>query len=155
MSKPKIGLIGCGAAANRYYLKSLKKHASEIKLYFVDKQEEYAENIKQNIGYGEISTDYGEIVDTLDGVIIALPHSLHHQVSMDFLESGVHVLCEKPLAEEKNQALEMIKTAERNGASLCVNNTRRLFPTFEDIHQMIKREELGEINSGLQGGHFR
>lgn len=147
MPKSKIGLIGCGAAANRYYLTALKKQASEIQLYCVDQQEENAKKLRNKIGYGEILTKYQEILNSVDGVIVALPHTLHFPVSMDFLDSGVHVLCEKPLAEEKKQALEMIETAERNAVSLCVNNTRRLFPSLKSIHKTIKHGEIGKINS--------
>lgn len=148
MGTMKIGVIGCGAAAERYYVPALKKHPELIKnIFLVDKVRSRAEALADKLGGGEIVTNHEDIIDAVDGVIIGLPHFLHFPVAMDFLKAGVHVLCEKPLAESSDEVREMIKTAEDNKASLSVNNTRRMFPTYQAIKEIIDNGSIGKINA--------
>jgi predicted dehydrogenase len=54
----------------------------------------------------------------IDAVYIALPNSMHHAYALPALNSGIHVLCEKPLAIDEAQCLDMIDAAARSGAKL-------------------------------------
>jgi predicted dehydrogenase/nucleoside-diphosphate-sugar epimerase len=146
MDIPKIAIIGCGTVAQRYYVPVLKE-LPEIKekVLLVDRDRRNAEMLQDILGSGEIYLDHRSVLGKADGVLILLPHDLHHQVSMDFLRSGTHVLCEKPLAIQPHEAREMIDTAEEAHAALCLNNTRRLFPSFRAVHEMITAGELGRI----------
>jgi predicted dehydrogenase len=74
-------------------------------------------------------TDYRDLEGLVDGVIIATPPALHHAMAKWFLQRGIHVLCEKPLAESLDQARELVDMARSHHAQLAVNQTRRLFPT--------------------------
>ena len=126
-----IGIIGCGAATQRYYLPALGKVAQSLKeIYFVDPNLDQAEKIQKEFGCGQIFGDYKEIINKVQGAIVIVPNHLHFSVTMDFIRSGVNVLCEKPLAENPDEVKQMIETAGENGAALCVNNTRRMFPIF-------------------------
>ncbi|MDW7646072.1 MAG: NAD-dependent epimerase/dehydratase family protein [Desulfuromonadales bacterium] len=148
MASLKIGIIGCGAATKRYYAPALKKYRDQIQeLFLVDLQVQQAQEIKAEVGYGTVVTDYEAILPSVDGVVIALPHALHHPVALDFLNAGVHVLCEKPLAEFGWQVVDMIDAAEKNKVQLCVNNTRRMFPSFGEVKRILKDGELGSLKS--------
>jgi predicted dehydrogenase/nucleoside-diphosphate-sugar epimerase len=148
MSSFSLGVVGCGAATKRYYVPVLKKYIKIFShIYFVDKNIEQAREIASEVGMGEICSDYKTIIGKAKGVVIVLPHFLHHPVSMEFLNAGVHVLCEKPLAESATQALEMIATAEKNNVGLCVNNTRRMFSSFLEVKKLIDNNRIGPIKS--------
>jgi len=157
MSSISLGLIGCGAAAKRYYVAALKKYKGSFEdVYFVDKNIQQAGMIRDEVGFGQVGSDYIDIVDKVQGVIIALPHLLHYSASLAFLKAGKHVLCEKPLAESAAQVEELLKASRVNHAKLVVNNTRRMFPTHREVKRLIENNEIGDIKSIeiIEGGVF-
>lgn len=148
MKNMKIALIGCGAAAKRYYLPALKKFPSVSEnLYLVDKNPDLAADLSRELGGGHITADYHDIIGKVQGAIIVVPHFLHYSVAMDFLNAGVHVLCEKPLAESAHEVHSMNKAAEEHGVALCVNNTRRMFPSFRAVKETLCSGRIGRLKS--------
>lgn len=148
MGLKSIALIGCGAAALKYYVPALIKHQKKFKkIYFVDVHLEQAKSIATLFDVYETANDYREIVDEVDGAIIAVPHQYHYEIAKFFLEHSKHVLCEKPLVEKPNEAEDIIKIAAKNNVHICVNNTRRMFPIFQKIKEIIDshKDDLVEI----------
>lgn len=157
MNPLRIGIIGCGAAAKRYYVPAFRKYPSLINhLCLVDKNLEQAKELAHHLGGGKAYSDHFEIIGNVDGVIIALPHFLHFPVAMAFLEAGIHVLCEKPLAETSEQSKKMVEAASRSNVHLCVNNTRRMFPAFQAVQKIIESNRLGKLKSirYMEGNSF-
>lgn len=157
MASVKLGILGCGAAAFRYYLPALKNYPDIIKgCCLVDSNTEQAEALASALGGGKVYDDYQKIIGKVDGVINLLPNFLHYSVSIDFLKAGVHVLCEKPLAESAEEVQNMVDEAEKNNAVLCVNNTRRMFPSFQEAKKIISRGDLGRLKKIIyqEGGAF-
>jgi predicted dehydrogenase len=64
---------------------------------------------------------------------------------MELLERGVHVLCEKPLAESPVHAAEMVERATERGLALCVNHTRRLYPAYALVRRLLTEGNLGPL----------
>ena len=143
-----IGIIGCGAATQRYYLPALRKYTNEFEsIYFVDPNLEQAEKTQKEFGRGQTFGDYKEIINKVQGAIVIVPNHLHFSVAMDFIRSGVSVLCEKPLAENPDEVRQMAEEAGANGAALCVNNTRRMFPSFIEAKKLIDQGYIGKLKS--------
>lgn len=155
---PVVALIGCGAIAEQLYLPALSrwKHISE-KLILVDTNEGRIRELSALSGSQHHTLDYREIIDKVDGAIVAVPHHLHYPVTMDFLRAGVHVLCEKPLAESTREACNMVRMAEERGVTLSVNNTRRLFPAYAKVKVLLDNETIGRPLSieYLEGSEFK
>ena len=153
----KLGLIGCGAAAFRYYASAFAKFKSSIaELHLVDKNIELAKKLSAEIGIGAVYSDYRVIMDKVDAVIIVLPHQLHFPVAMEFIKAGVHVLCEKPLSEQYEQVRKLDEAAQKHHVQLCVNNTRRMFPAFGRIKEELDRGRIGYVKSisYIEGNNF-
>ncbi len=145
---PRIGVIGCGIIAERYHLPALAADANvRDRLILVDLDAGRRTAMATAFGIAETREDYRALVGRVDGVVIAAPPALHHPMAMFFLERGIPVLCEKPLAETSAKAREMVHTAEQTGAALMVNQTRRLFPTYAQIRKVIAEGVLGELQS--------
>ena len=141
-----------------YYLPSLKRYRDVFKeLALVDKDEGRLKEVSADFGISYLTQDYHEILDKIDGVIIATPHFSHHPIAMDFLQQGVHVLCEKPLAVTASYAKEMISQAEQSGVTLSVNNVKRLFPSFMAVKRLISDGSIGDVHSitYYEGYNFR
>lgn len=141
---PKIALIGCGAIAERYYLPSLARHPSVLEnLILVDCDKERAQSLATQFNVTNYLVDYREVLEEVDGAIIALPIYLHHSISTEFLSRGIHVLCEKPLAESADKAREMVEQARETGAILSVNYCQRFIPSFVKVKQLLANKTLG------------
>jgi predicted dehydrogenase len=81
-------------------------------------------------------------------VYISTPPFLHYEQSKRALESGKHVICEKPLALSVEQADELIAIARRNDRLLVANLMQRYNPLFDTVAQVFQRRPLGEFLHG-------
>jgi len=148
LGAPKVALIGCGAIAEEIYLPALTRQRSIVKdLILVDSNPARAKAFAAAFGIENIANDYRQVVGEVDGVIVALPTHLHHPISMEFLSRGIHVLCEKPLAECAEKARDMVGQAQETGAILAVNYLQRLYASFAKVKQLIQQKTLGEVLS--------
>ena len=85
--------------------------------------------------------------DSIDLAIVASPHSLHAAQSIQLLQSGVSVLCEKPMATSATDARAMARAAEAGPGLLAIALVRRFFPATRSIRDMLAMRTLGEISS--------
>ena len=91
--------------------------------------------------------DYKEIPDKAecDAVILNLPHGLHAPAAIFFLERGIHVLVEKPMANTVSECDAMIAAAEKSGAKLAVAHVQRFFKANRIIKDIVDSGELGRL----------
>ena len=142
----RIGMIGCGAIAEIYHLPALMAHpqcAAGIAL--AEPNGERRDELKTKFKAAFGTDNYEDLLDHVDGVIIATPPKSHYPIARFFLDNGKHVLCEKPLTESSDEAAELVRLAEENGVALAVNQTRRFFPTYQKITQLIQEGVLGSL----------
>lgn len=81
-----------------------------------------------------------------DVVSVAVPTSLHKQVTLDALESGAHVLVEKPIAATVEEAQAMINAAQRKNRQLMVGHVERFNPAVLALKSALREEEIISIN---------
>lgn len=81
----------------------------------------------------------------LDVVVVATPHPSHAELTIAALETGAHVLCEKPLAPEARDADAMIATADRAGRLLGVCFQQRFRPVIAAARQLVDEGRLGTL----------
>lgn len=144
----RIAVIGCGAIADVYHLPALASNpATRDRLVLVDPAQERLAFLGGRYNARQTAADYYDILDAVDGAVIAAPHHLHHPIALDCLRHGVPVLCEKPLTVTAAAAAEMIAVAQATGTPLCVNQTRRLFPAYRRIRQLLAEGALGRLRS--------
>ena len=92
-------------------------------------------------------TDWRDVVDhgQLDLVSIAAPTTLHAPIAVAALDAGMHVLCEKPMAENVETARLMVKAAEHNDRVLDVSFNHRRRGHVQVLKKMIDAGMLGKI----------
>ena len=76
-------------------------------------------------------TDYKELFGKVDAVSVASFTKTHHAIVKDFLEQGIHVLVEKPLAATVEEATELVETAKKHNCTLQVGHVERFNPVVE------------------------
>lgn len=85
--------------------------------------------------------------EDVDAVYVASPNSLHYEHACVALCRGKHVLVEKPMAMNSNQAREMISAARINGVSLQVAYYRRFYPAVGAVQELLTDGEIGKITT--------
>lgn len=146
MPSPKIALVGCGAIADFFHLPALSRRPDLInQLILVDRNLDRARELREQLGAADAVADHRDIVEHVDGAIVATPHHLHHPITMDFVRAGAHVLSEKPLAETAAEVDEIVEAADEAGVQVAVNHTRRLFSSVQEVKRLIASGELGEV----------
>lgn len=86
--------------------------------------------------------NYLDLLPHVDAVCIAVPTRLHHQVGIDCLTAGVHVLIEKPIAASIAEAESLVNAAAEFNCILQVGHIERFNPAFQELSKVLKTEEL-------------
>lgn len=82
-------------------------------------------------------TDYRELIGLVDAVSVVVPTQYHHQVALDFLSAGVHVLIEKPITVTIEQADELVAVAEDKKLVLQVGHLERFNPVLMAAEEVL------------------
>jgi predicted dehydrogenase len=85
--------------------------------------------------------DHRQLVDRVDAAVIATPTRLHHAVALDFLQAGIPLLVEKPLAATVAEADELVDAAASHGAILQVGHIERFNPAFAAAAKHVGRPQ--------------
>ena len=148
----KIGIIGCGGIANGKHMPSLKKIKNAQMVAFCDIIEERAVKAAEEYGVegAKVYTDYKELLKDKDieVVHVCTPNRSHAFISIDAMEAGKHVMCEKPMAKTYKEAKEMLDTSERTGMKLTIGYQSRWRADSLYLKKMCEDGELGEIYYG-------
>ncbi|HEY0826645.1 MAG TPA: Gfo/Idh/MocA family oxidoreductase [Bacilli bacterium] len=147
--KVRAAIIGCGGIANAKHIPGLSKQDTVEIVAVCDIIEERAVAAAKTIGTDDIKvyTDYKELLmDTsIDVVHICTPNKSHSYITVDALESGKHVLCEKPMAKTAAEARLMVEAAKRTGKKLTIGYNNRHRQDSVYLKKVCERGDLGEI----------
>jgi predicted dehydrogenase len=93
----------------------------------------------------QVFTNYQDMIGQadLDALIVATPDNTHYPITMMALNKGLHVLCEKPLATDAKQAMEMLDTAHSRGVKHMVMFTWRWMPHYLYLKHLIDEGYIG------------
>jgi predicted dehydrogenase len=94
----------------------------------------------------EALTDAAGLLGRVDAVTVAVPTAQHLAVARPFLERGVHVLVEKPMAASLEEADELLALARRSGATLAVGHTERFNPAIQAALPILRAPRFIEIH---------
>ena len=151
MDKVKIGVIGAGGIAN-FHAKYYKEMPNVEIISVADIVGEKAVNFAKswNIPPKNIFTDYREMLDNvdLDAVIVATPHRYHAEPTIYALKRGIHVMVEKPMASNANEALEMYRAALASDKILMVGFQNRFDNQIIAAKKLVKNGVLGDFYYG-------
>lgn len=147
MDKITVAVIGCGRIADSAHFPALSKMKDvEIK-YACDIIESKAKDKVEKFGARYAITDYKVALadPEVDAVYVLTPNYSHYTITMDALEAGKHVFCEKPITVNYELSCEMAKKAEEKGKQLVIGVCNRYHRTVETIEEMNRTGKLGKI----------
>lgn len=108
---------------------------------------EKARELAAAFGVPRVEPDYRTLLSdsTIDTVHICTPNAQHFDIAETALSSGKHVVCEKPLATSSGQACRLVSLARQRGLRHCTNHNLRCYPLVQQMREMCRAGELGEI----------
>jgi predicted dehydrogenase len=143
--KLRLAMIGCGKIAMLHAQNLIADGRADIAVC-CDPRREAAEALRDSMAPGAaIETDEQRAFEQyqLDGVIICSPTTRHHDQASLAMERGLHVLCEKPLASDRAQILDLIERQKRSGCVLSIAHQRRYKAAYATARrELTKRAEF-------------
>ncbi len=145
MAKVLVGVIGTGWGQLHIEVWRRIKNADVVAVCDVD--EARAKNIAQQYSIEQTYADFHDLVanETIDLISIAAPTELHKPIAHAAIEAGKHVLCEKPLALNTNDAREMLASAQSKKIVHAVDFEMRFLPAFAYAKELIDEDYLGPL----------
>lgn len=142
-----IGLVGTSGYVEFVYLPVLTAHENASIVAICGRNRTRAEEVAAKYGIPHVFTDYAEMfaLPGLDAAVIAAPDDLHYPMTMAALRAGLHVLGEKPMALNAQQAKEMLDAATEAGVKHMIMFSWRFFPHYRYLRQLIAEGYLGRV----------
>jgi len=134
-----IGIIGFGKMG-RIRTESLEKtgNVEIIKVYEKNQSEDI--NYPQAKNYDEVITD-----PNIDAVVLCLPNNLNFPLTIEALNNGKHVFCEKPPAFTVSEVKEIIKVEKETGKKLMYGFNHRHHDAVMKIRELLDSGEYGKV----------
>ncbi|MEX0704868.1 MAG: Gfo/Idh/MocA family oxidoreductase [Planctomycetales bacterium] len=146
MNALRLAVIGAGALG-RHHARILSGMEGVELCAVADPHPENGPRVAAGCGARWVD-DHRDLYEALDGVVIAAPTTLHLEIGAHFLERGIPVLVEKPIAADVPQARELVRLAEAHDTTLQVGHVERFNPAWRaarplcDTPRYIRAERL-------------
>ncbi len=161
----RIGFIGPGGRGFGAHVKSLcKLHEAGRNIELVGVAEVYETQRNKVADYIKSQTDrdpgryvdYGEMIEkeNLDAVCIGTPDHWHHKQTVDALQAGLHVYCEKPMTKTVEEAFSVEDHWKKSGKVMQVGVQSTSLPVWNEVRDLLQQGKLGKV-LGFQTEYFR
>jgi UDP-N-acetylglucosamine 3-dehydrogenase len=144
----KYGVIGCGAIAQRRHIPECQANPDSLLVGIAEFNPERCDELGKRYGVKSFC-DHKELLKMaeIDAVVVAGPNSLHAPQTIDALNAGKHVLCEKPMAVTRDEAKAMLDAAKKNNKYLMIGLNQRLMPPHVRAKEILQTGRLGKVLS--------
>lgn len=146
MNRLRVGIVGIGVGL--LHLEGYQALDNEVDVVAIcDLDETRITKIGAEYGVPLRYTDYNKLFTSgeVDAVSICLPNSLHAPASIAALEAGLHVLCEKPIAEKAASAQKIVEAAAKASGKFMVCYNRRYRPDVAWMKSAVDQGLLGHV----------
>src|SRR5699024_12756362 len=117
MDKLKLGMIGVGGIAQNRHIPAFKQLKGTAQIVGVhDINYDLAQQVAKEHMIPHVFIEYEEMFNEIDAVVICTQNKFHKEISIEAINAGVHVFCEKRMAmikERSNEMMETYKTEEK------------------------------------------
>ncbi|MBR3402850.1 MAG: Gfo/Idh/MocA family oxidoreductase [Parasporobacterium sp.] len=142
----KIGIIGCGKIAQtRHIPEYLDNENAQIAGYF-DLNRERAAGLAEQYG-GKAYDSVEEMLKDpeIDAVSVCVVNTLHASVTIQALNAGKHVLCEKPMGTTLEECIAMVEAAKKNQKYLMIGQNQRLTKAHQKAKKLLEQGVIGDV----------
>ncbi len=154
----RVGVIGTSWWADLAHLPMFKADSRVDLMAICGRNRERAQEMATKYGIPHVFSDYRDMISdgNLQAVVVSTPDDEHYAMTMSALEAGLHVLCEKPLALNAEDAKAMYEKAQAKAVCHMAFFTWRWMPHYRYIRTLLEQDVIGRIYhaqiSFLMGG---
>ncbi|MEX2461947.1 MAG: Gfo/Idh/MocA family oxidoreductase [Paenibacillaceae bacterium] len=151
-NKLRWGILGCAGIAVKSVIPGIQQSQTSTVSAIASRDAGKAEAVAKQLGIAQAYGSYEELLadPNIDVVYIPLPNHLHCEWTIRAAEAGKHVLCEKPIALDAQEAEKMVKACSDAGVLLAEAFMYRHHPRYDRIKEIIRSGEIGAIR-GIHG----
>ena len=144
MDKVRVGVVGVGALG-QHHARVYSSLPEATLVGVVDTMPGRAEEVARPLGT-EVFPAYSDLFGKVDAVSIATPTILHAEIGEKFLKEGIHVLVEKPIAHNLEDADRLIQAAQENDRVLQVGHLERFNPAVMQLREIVRKPRFFEAH---------
>lgn len=151
-SQVRVGIVGCGYQG-RLLAEAIAKTGRLWVAACADPVRDAAAAVAALAGHSEIYASADELLDKseVDAVIIATPHHMLHAIALAAIEAGKHVLAEKPIAMNEQEAAQIEEAAAHTGICYMSGYSLRFFVAQKQVHDLLRAGTVGNIQAVSAG----
>ena len=142
MKPLQIAVVGAGHLG-RIHARLIQSLENVELVAVVDPVEQARRQIEEQLAVETLS-HHDQLIGRIDAAVIAVPTQLHHQVSLQLLEQGIHLLVEKPITSTLAQADRLVAAAEEQGLVLQVGHVERFNPALAAVARHLQHPKYIE-----------
>jgi len=143
-AKTRVGVVGVGYLG-RIHARIYAGMDNVELVGVVDSHAETAQAVAEELGCAQFSTP-ADLVDKIDAVSIVVPTSYHLQVAKPFLDAGIHMLMEKPLAPTYEESLQLVEQAEMSSGIFQVGHLERFNAGVMALAERVSKPKFLEVH---------
>lgn len=143
----RLGIVGCGAIAMEMHAPAAVATPGLQLAAAIDSDLTLAQRLAEEFAVQQIGSSIRDLNGSLDAVLLASPPHTHVALAAEAFDAGLHVLCEKPMANTAAECDEMIRFASAAGRVLAIGHNFRFFPVRRQLPQLLQKHGLGDIQS--------
>lgn len=142
----KIGIIGCGKISQVRHIPEYAAHPQAELAGYYDLNTERAQELAGRYG-GRVYPSYEELLadPSIDAVSVCVANDAHARITIEALQAGKHVLCEKPMAMDRESCEAMVAASKETGRYLMVGHNQRLAKAHAKARQLVAEGAIGDI----------
>ncbi|HXV84510.1 MAG TPA: Gfo/Idh/MocA family oxidoreductase [Candidatus Binatia bacterium] len=146
MNDLKVAIVGTGGIYRLAHGPAWRQIPQARVIATCDIIKERADQARAELGVEKSFSSLEDLLarDSIDLVDICTPHPSHAELAIKALRAGKHVICEKPMALEIEDAARMMEVAKETGGHLYIGHTRRFDRRWVEIKQQLKSGRIGE-----------
>lgn len=143
----RVGVLGAGLFANAVFLPIIHKSALVVKVGICSAKGLNARQLAKKFGYGFACTDENELITNseLNTLVILTRHNEHARQVIESLKLNKHIYCEKPLALNLTELMNIKNVYEQSNSKLMVGFNRRFAPFIQKSKQFIDKSAEAKI----------
>lgn len=142
--KLRLGVVGVGYLG-RFHARIYNDMPGVELVGVVDIDRSTVQSVAGQLGCAAY-TDHADLLDKVEAVSIVVPTALHLQVARPFLERGIHMLMEKPIAPSYEESLELVKLAEHDGVILQIGHLERFNAGVMALGERVRNPRFIEVH---------
>lgn len=135
MSRIKAGVLGIGKMGE-YHVGILSENRDIDLTAISDTNEERGRVISERYDVPYYSK-MDDMLEKVDVAVVAVPTKLHYPIAKQVLEAGIHVLLEKPCADNLEHARELFELANKNNLILHIGHVERFNGAVQELHKLV------------------